>query len=92
MTQPLSAVQQDRIAWRRRQTTRSILVAAGSTAVVGALLVVAVTGAPGWDRVRQSFLDPSIAVESLPADHVLLNCDFRMSWSKSITSESSNNL
>ncbi|HEV7711012.1 MAG TPA: amino acid ABC transporter permease [Asanoa sp.] len=67
MTQPLSAVQQDRIAWRRRQTTRSILVAAGSTAVLGALLVVAVTGAPGWDRVRQSFLDPSIAVESLPA-------------------------
>jgi polar amino acid transport system permease protein len=67
VTQPLSAVQQDRIAWRRRQTTRSILVAAGSTAVVGALLVVAVTGAPGWDRVRQSFLDPSIAVESLPA-------------------------
>jgi polar amino acid transport system permease protein len=67
VTQPLSAVQQDRIAWRRRQTTRSILVAAGSTAVLGALLVVAVTGAPGWDRVRQSFLDPSIAVESLPA-------------------------
>jgi polar amino acid transport system permease protein len=67
VTQPLSAVQQARIAWRRRQTTRSILVAAGSTAVLGALLVVAVTGAPGWDRVRQSFLDPSIAVESLPA-------------------------
>ncbi|GIF49539.1 amino acid ABC transporter membrane protein (PAAT family) [Asanoa ferruginea] len=63
---PLSAVQQDRIAWRRRQTIRSILVAAGSTAVLGALLVFAVTGAPGWDRVRQSFLDPSIAVDSLP--------------------------
>ncbi|MEV4621927.1 amino acid ABC transporter permease [Asanoa sp. NPDC049573] len=66
MTQPLSAVQQDRIAWRRRQTIRSILVAAVSTAVVGVLLVVAVTGAPGWDRVRQSFLDPSIAADALP--------------------------
>ena len=66
MTQPPSAVQLDRIAWRRRQTIRSILVAAVSTAVVGVLLVVAVTGAPGWDRVRQSFLDPSIAAEALP--------------------------
>ncbi|GAA1891032.1 amino acid ABC transporter permease [Asanoa iriomotensis] len=58
--------QLDRIAWRRRQTVRSILVAALSTAVVGALLVVAITGAPGWDRVRQSFLDPSIAADALP--------------------------
>jgi len=66
VTQLPSAVQQDRIAWRRRQTVRSILVAAGSTAVLGALLVFAVTGAPGWDRVRQSFLDPSIAVDALP--------------------------
>ncbi|GIF71398.1 amino acid ABC transporter permease [Asanoa siamensis] len=61
-----SAVQLDRVAWRRRQTIRSILVAALSTAVLGALLVFAVTGAPGWDRVRQSFLDPSIAADALP--------------------------
>ncbi|GIF70135.1 ABC transporter permease [Asanoa ishikariensis] len=63
---PLSAVQLDRIAWRRRQSIRSILVAAASTAVLGVLLVVAVTGAPGWDRVRASFLDPSIAADALP--------------------------
>ncbi|SNT66214.1 polar amino acid transport system permease protein [Asanoa hainanensis] len=63
---PLSAVQLDRIAWRRRQSIRSILVAAASTAVLGVLLVVAVTGAPGWDRVRQSFLDPTIAADALP--------------------------
>ncbi|MEV4533050.1 amino acid ABC transporter permease [Asanoa sp. NPDC049518] len=63
---PLSAVQLDRVAWRRRQTIRSILVAAASTAVLGVLLVVAVTGAPGWDRVRASFLDPSIAADALP--------------------------
>jgi polar amino acid transport system permease protein len=61
-----SQVQLDRIAWRRRHTVRSILVAALSTAVVGALLVFAITGAPGWDRVRQSFLDPSIAADALP--------------------------
>ncbi len=63
---PPSAVQLDRIAWRRRQSIRSILVAAASTAVLGVLLVVAVTGAPGWDRVRASFLDPAIAADALP--------------------------
>jgi polar amino acid transport system permease protein len=62
-----SAVQHGRIAYRRRQTVRSVLVAAASTGVLGTLLVVAVTGAPGWDRVRESFLDPAVAREALPA-------------------------
>ncbi|WP_442933557.1 amino acid ABC transporter permease [Micromonospora sp. CPCC 206060] len=61
-----SEVQRRRLAHRRRQTVRSVLVAAASTAVLGTLLVVAVTGAPGWDRVRQSFLDPAIARAALP--------------------------
>lgn len=43
-----------------------MLVAATSTAALGTLLVVAVTGAPGWERVRVSFLDPRVAVDSLP--------------------------
>ena len=62
-----SPAQAERIAYRRRQTIRSVLVAAASTGVLGTLLVVAVVGSPGWDRVRESFLDPEIAAESLPA-------------------------
>jgi polar amino acid transport system permease protein len=62
-----SSVQRERIAYRRRQTIRSVLVAAASTGVVGVLLVVAVTGAPGWDRVRESFLDVAVARDALPA-------------------------
>lgn len=62
-----SPAQRDRIAYRRRQTTRSVLIAALSTGVLGALLVVAVTGSPGWDRVRESFLDPAIARDAFPA-------------------------
>jgi polar amino acid transport system permease protein len=62
-----SAIQRERIAYRRRQTIRSVLVAAVSTAVVGVLLYGAVTGAPGWDRVRTSFFNPRIARESFPA-------------------------
>jgi polar amino acid transport system permease protein len=59
--------QQERIAYRRGKAIRSVLLAAGSTAVVGVLLVVAVTGSPGWDRVKGSFFSWQIAKESFPA-------------------------
>ena len=61
-----SAQQRERVAYRRRQTVVSVLVAAASTLVLGAVLLVAITGAPGWDRVRESFLDPQVAREALP--------------------------
>ncbi|RSM61833.1 ABC transporter permease [Actinoplanes sp. ATCC 53533] len=63
---PTSEIQRGRIAYRRRQTIRSVLLAALSTAVVGALLAFAVTGAPGWDRVKQSFFSPEVAWRYLP--------------------------
>ena len=61
-----SRTQLDRIAYRRRQAIRSVLLAALSTAVVGTVLAVLVTGAPGWQRVKQSFFDPHIATKYLP--------------------------
>jgi polar amino acid transport system permease protein len=61
-----SDIQRRRIAYRRRQTVRSVVVAAVSTAVVGVLLYVAVTGAPGWQRVRTSFFNPEIARAYFP--------------------------
>jgi polar amino acid transport system permease protein len=61
-----SEIQQGRTAFRRRKAIRSVLLAALSTAVLGTLLGVLVTGAPGWDRVKQSFFDPHIAREFLP--------------------------
>lgn len=61
-----SQLQRRRQAYRRRQTVVSVVVAAVSTAVLGVLLVLAVTGAPGWDRVRESFLDPTVAREAFP--------------------------
>jgi polar amino acid transport system permease protein len=62
-----SDIQRRRIAYRRRQAVRSVLVAAVSTGVVGVLLVVAVTGSPGWDRVRTSFFNADVARASFPA-------------------------
>jgi len=61
-----SPLQRERLAYRRRQTVRSVVVAAVSTLALGVLLVVAVTGAPGWDRVKESFLDADVARAALP--------------------------
>jgi polar amino acid transport system permease protein len=61
-----SALQRERLAYRRRQTVRSVVVAAASTLVLGVLLVVGVTGSPGWDRVQESFLNPEVARRALP--------------------------
>jgi polar amino acid transport system permease protein len=61
-----SRLQLERIAYRRRQTVLSVVIAAASTAVIGVLAAVVVTRAPGWDRVRRSFLDPRIAWDALP--------------------------
>jgi polar amino acid transport system permease protein len=59
-----SEIQLGRAAYRKRQTVRSVLVAAASTLVVGVAIYFAVTGSPGWDRVRTSFLSWSVARES----------------------------
>jgi polar amino acid transport system permease protein len=61
----ISSIQQGRVAYRRGQAIRSVLLAALSTAVVGAALGVLITGAPGWQRVRESFFDPHIARQFL---------------------------
>ena len=66
MTYQPSARQRERIAHRRRQAIRSVLLAALSTAAVGGLLTVVVTGAPGWPRVRESFFDLGVARRYLP--------------------------
>ena len=62
-----SDTQLGRIAYRRRQAIRSVLLAALSTAILGTLLGVLVTGATGWPRVKASFFDVSIGRRFLPA-------------------------
>lgn len=62
-----SALQRERLAYRRSRARRSTLVALASTAVFAAAGYLAVTGSPGWPRVRESFLDWDVAVASLPA-------------------------
>ncbi len=62
-----SELRREREAYRRRQTVQSVLIAAVSTAVVGIVLSVVITGSPGWPRLQQSFFNPTVARESLSA-------------------------
>ncbi|WP_258907357.1 amino acid ABC transporter permease [Actinokineospora sp. UTMC 2448] len=63
----ISELQRERLAYRRSRARRSTLVALVSTLVFAAAAYFAVTGAPGWPRVRESFLDWDVAVASLPS-------------------------
>ena len=62
-----SALEQERMAYRRRQATRSAIIAAVSTVVVVVGLAVGITSTPGWPRVRETFFNPTRAWEALPA-------------------------
>ena len=64
-----SALRLQREEARRRASRRSTLIAVFSTIVIGTILTVVVTGAPGFKAVKQSFFNWHYAVTSFP--HVL---------------------
>lgn len=78
LSHQLSPIQQERVAYRRGRAIRSVLLAALSTAVLGTVLGVLVTGSPGWPRVRESFFDPHIARKFLHPILVGLWLNIRM--------------
>ena len=63
---PVSDLELDRRAFRRRQSGRSVAIAAVSTIAFAALAWWAVTSTPGWDRVRFSFFDGPTLVAAWP--------------------------
>jgi polar amino acid transport system permease protein len=62
-----SALQEQRLAYRRRQSNRSTTIAVVSSVLIVGGLVVGLTSTPGWPRVQQTFLDPARAWSALPA-------------------------
>jgi polar amino acid transport system permease protein len=66
MTRPVSARQQDRLAYRRRRAVRSTLIGLASTGLVAAATAVVVVRSPGWPRVRSSFFDLAVARATAP--------------------------
>ncbi|HYP43730.1 MAG TPA: amino acid ABC transporter permease [Propionibacteriaceae bacterium] len=62
-----SALQQERLAFRRRQSHRSTVIATVSTVLIVVALVTGITATPGWPRVQETFFSPSRAWSALPA-------------------------
>jgi polar amino acid transport system permease protein len=63
----LSAAQQERLAYGRGQARRSRLLAGASTVVFLAVMAAVVVLSPGWERVKEQFLDWEVAKDSFPA-------------------------
>jgi polar amino acid transport system permease protein len=57
--------QLDREAFRQARARRSIGIATTSTVVFFAVVIGVIVLSPGFDRVRTSFLDPSVAKDSI---------------------------
>jgi polar amino acid transport system permease protein len=62
-----SALELERMAFRRRQSTRSTVIAVVSSVALVVALVAGVTATPGWPRVQDTFFDPARAWDALPA-------------------------
>ena len=63
----LTALAEERLAYRRSRARRSTGIALISTRGVRRRAALATTASPGWPRVRESFLNWRIGWESLPA-------------------------
>jgi len=70
-----SSIELGRRAVRRRQNTKSVLVAIISTAAFAVVAWVTLINTPGWAVVQRTFFSPEVALESLPRiwDGFLLN-------------------
>ena len=61
-----SVVELHRRGFRRRQTSRSVLIAILSTLVFAAVAWFAIVNTPGWARVQHSFFDPVVLAKAWP--------------------------
>jgi polar amino acid transport system permease protein len=75
MTYQPSALQLQREAAKRRASRRSILIALASTLGMGFLITILVTGAQGYEKVKESFFNWEYAQKALPSvfEGLLLN-------------------
>jgi polar amino acid transport system permease protein len=67
MTYQPSALQLQREAAKRRASRRSTLIALSSTLALGIVLVVVITGAQGYEMVKNSFFNWNYAKQAMPS-------------------------
>jgi polar amino acid transport system permease protein len=72
---PTSELELGRRRFRRKQTTRSIVVSLISTVVFAVVMWMVLVNSPGWEVARQTFFDPDYFVAAVPVvwDGLLLN-------------------
>lgn len=63
----LTPRQEERNRWRKRRTVRRVIIGTLSSVVVLGLIVVVVTNAAGWPRVKETFFAWDHAKQSFPA-------------------------
>ena len=75
MTRRPSELELGRRAFRKKQSTRSVLIAVASTVFLALVVWATLINTPGWAAVQRSFFNPETFVESLPrvAEGFLLN-------------------
>jgi polar amino acid transport system permease protein len=61
-----SALQVERLAYRRRRAVRSAAIGLVSTIAVVVVVATVLVNSPGWPRVKSSFFDWEVAKASLP--------------------------
>ena len=61
-----SELELGRRAFRRRQTTASVLIGVVSTILFEVVVWVTLINTPGWAAVQRSFFDPATAISALP--------------------------
>jgi polar amino acid transport system permease protein len=61
-----SVLELGRRSYRKRQTTRSVLIGALSTVVLAVALWLGVVNTPGWAAVQRSFFNPDTLVQAWP--------------------------
>ncbi len=72
---PVSDVELEREAFRKKEGMRSMLTSVVSTLVFVALVVITLKNSPGWPRVKESFFSPEYFVLAWPqvVEGLLLN-------------------
>jgi polar amino acid transport system permease protein len=72
---PVSSLELDRRAFRRRQTTRSVLISLVSTVIFAVVIWQILVNSPGWQVARDTFFSPEYFVAAIPAvfEGLLLN-------------------
>jgi polar amino acid transport system permease protein len=61
-----SAIELERRAFRRQQSTRSVIISLVSTVLFAAVIWFAVVNSPGWQQVQNSFFNWDTIVQAFP--------------------------